>query len=70
MVLPNHNLQGGVCPATSAPTAASTATSTATSASAATSTWGGTMLPKDPVEYPEVWEMYKKHEASFWTAQG
>merc|ERR1719195_688606 len=22
-----------------------------------------------PLHYPEVWEMYKKHEASFWTAE-
>jgi len=22
-----------------------------------------------PIKYPEVWEMYKKHEASFWTAE-
>merc|ERR1711862_821211 len=22
-----------------------------------------------PIEYPAVWEMYKKHEASFWTAE-
>jgi len=22
-----------------------------------------------PLKYPEVWEMYKKHEASFWTAE-
>ena len=22
-----------------------------------------------PLQYPEVWEMYKKHEASFWTAE-
>merc|ERR1711865_76458 len=22
-----------------------------------------------PIQYPEVWEMYKKHEASFWTAE-
>jgi len=22
-----------------------------------------------PIHYPEVWEMYKKHEASFWTAE-
>jgi ribonucleoside-diphosphate reductase subunit M2 len=22
-----------------------------------------------PIRYPEVWEMYKKHEASFWTAE-
>jgi len=22
-----------------------------------------------PINYPEVWEMYKKHEASFWTAE-
>ena len=22
-----------------------------------------------PIKYPEVWEMYKKHEAAFWTAQ-
>merc|ERR1719421_1588714 len=22
-----------------------------------------------PIEYPEMWEMYKKHEASFWTAE-
>merc|ERR1719218_466455 len=22
-----------------------------------------------PIQYPAVWEMYKKHEASFWTAE-
>merc|ERR1711871_549939 len=22
-----------------------------------------------PIQYPEIWEMYKKHEASFWTAE-
>jgi len=22
-----------------------------------------------PIQYPQVWEMYKKHEASFWTAE-
>merc|ERR1712107_700625 len=22
-----------------------------------------------PIQYPEFWEMYKKHEASFWTAE-
>jgi len=22
-----------------------------------------------PIKYPEIWEMYKKHEASFWTAE-
>merc|ERR1719169_209991 len=22
-----------------------------------------------PIEQPEMWEMYKKHEASFWTAE-
>merc|ERR1719194_239197 len=22
-----------------------------------------------PIEHPEIWEMYKKHEASFWTAE-
>lgn len=22
-----------------------------------------------PIQYPEIWEMYKKHEASFWTTQ-
>merc|ERR1712032_1281913 len=22
-----------------------------------------------PIKYPEVWELYKKHEASFWTAE-
>ena len=22
-----------------------------------------------PIEYPEVWKMYKKAEASFWTAE-
>merc|ERR1719507_2663821 len=22
-----------------------------------------------PIKYPEVWEMYKRHEASFWTAE-
>ena len=22
-----------------------------------------------PIQYPEIWEMYKRHEASFWTAQ-
>merc|ERR1719401_2812102 len=22
-----------------------------------------------PIQYPEVWKMYKKHEASFWTAE-
>ncbi|CAD7947189.1 unnamed protein product [Amoebophrya sp. A120] len=22
-----------------------------------------------PIQYPEVWEMYKQHEASFWTAE-
>merc|ERR1719229_1379898 len=22
-----------------------------------------------PIQHPEVWEMYKKHEASFWTAE-
>ncbi len=22
-----------------------------------------------PINYPEIWEMYKKHEASFWTAE-
>jgi len=22
-----------------------------------------------PIKYPQVWEMYKKHEASFWTAE-
>merc|ERR1712060_892414 len=22
-----------------------------------------------PIRYPEIWEMYKKHEASFWTAE-
>jgi ribonucleoside-diphosphate reductase beta chain len=22
-----------------------------------------------PINYPRVWEMYKKHEASFWTAE-
>jgi ribonucleotide reductase beta subunit family protein with ferritin-like domain len=22
-----------------------------------------------PIKYPEFWEMYKKHEASFWTAE-
>ena len=22
-----------------------------------------------PINYPKVWEMYKKHEASFWTAE-
>ena len=22
-----------------------------------------------PIKYPKVWEMYKKHEASFWTAE-
>merc|ERR1719482_2005023 len=22
-----------------------------------------------PIEHPQVWEMYKKHEASFWTAE-
>merc|ERR1719325_295364 len=22
-----------------------------------------------PIQHPEIWEMYKKHEASFWTAE-
>ena len=22
-----------------------------------------------PIEYPEVWKMYKKHVAAFWTAE-
>ena len=22
-----------------------------------------------PINYPAIWEMYKKHEASFWTAE-
>merc|ERR1712083_1189689 len=22
-----------------------------------------------PIRFPEIWEMYKKHEASFWTAE-
>ncbi|MCU0384733.1 MAG: ribonucleotide-diphosphate reductase subunit beta [Flavihumibacter sp.] len=22
-----------------------------------------------PIKYPAIWEMYKKHEASFWTAE-
>ena len=22
-----------------------------------------------PIKYPKVWEMYKRHEASFWTAE-
>ena len=22
-----------------------------------------------PIQYPKVWEMYKKHEASFWSAE-
>jgi ribonucleoside-diphosphate reductase beta chain len=22
-----------------------------------------------PIKYPEIWKMYKKHEASFWTAE-
>ncbi len=22
-----------------------------------------------PIKFPRVWEMYKKHEASFWTAE-
>lgn len=22
-----------------------------------------------PIQYPEIWEMYKKAEASFWTAE-
>jgi ribonucleoside-diphosphate reductase beta chain len=22
-----------------------------------------------PIKHPDVWEMYKKHEASFWTAE-
>merc|ERR1712091_153629 len=22
-----------------------------------------------PIQYPEIWSMYKKHEASFWTAE-
>merc|ERR1719465_2603 len=22
-----------------------------------------------PIQYPAVWDMYKKHEASFWTAE-
>lgn len=22
-----------------------------------------------PIQYPAIWEMYKKHEASFWTAE-
>ncbi|CAD7977117.1 unnamed protein product, partial [Amoebophrya sp. A25] len=22
-----------------------------------------------PIKYPEIWEMYKQHEASFWTAE-
>jgi hypothetical protein len=22
-----------------------------------------------PIKYPQIWEMYKKHEASFWTAE-
>merc|ERR1739848_734408 len=22
-----------------------------------------------PIQHPEIWEMYKKHEASFWTAK-
>ena len=22
-----------------------------------------------PIKYPEIWEMYKKCEASFWTAE-
>merc|ERR1712166_916545 len=22
-----------------------------------------------PIHYPQIWEMYKKHEASFWTAE-
>merc|ERR1719159_964293 len=22
-----------------------------------------------PIQYPEIWEMYKNHEASFWTAE-
>merc|ERR1712190_440229 len=22
-----------------------------------------------PIQYPQIWEMYKKHEASFWTAE-
>ena len=22
-----------------------------------------------PIKYPKIWEMYKKHEASFWTAE-
>ena len=22
-----------------------------------------------PINYPRIWEMYKKHEASFWTAE-
>ena len=22
-----------------------------------------------PIQYPRIWDMYKKHEASFWTAE-
>lgn len=22
-----------------------------------------------PIHYPQIWEMYKKHQASFWTAE-
>merc|ERR1712217_521156 len=22
-----------------------------------------------PIQHPQIWEMYKKHEASFWTAE-
>ena len=22
-----------------------------------------------PIRYPKIWDMYKKHEASFWTAE-
>lgn len=22
-----------------------------------------------PIKYPEIWDMYKKQEASFWTAE-
>ena len=22
-----------------------------------------------PIQYPQIWQMYKKHEACFWTAE-
>ena len=31
--------------------------------------WSGTIIIFSPLRYNDIWQMYKKAEASFWTAE-